>query len=200
MKKLSIVVLLLSFKYSGFSQTKDSSGNITILKSVQVAGKRKKPITILNERYTNGLFSSMARARTYDLINNPPPIANGITILEYCKTLVFNINVFKTLDGYQVTSTRHSGSISSAGVSPVILYLDEQEVESSTFNFIHPDDVALIKYFPPGQSQISFNNGSGILAIYTKKGEDLNYKTNRYTKEDIDNLYKSLKDSTKKHK
>jgi hypothetical protein len=28
--------------------------------------------------------------------------------------------------------------------------------------------------FPPGQSQIPFNQGMGILLIYTKKGNDLN--------------------------
>lgn len=58
--------------------------------------------------------------------------------------------------------------------SSILLYLDEQQVESNVFFGIHPYDVALVKYFPPGQSQIPFNQGMGILDIYSKKGDDLN--------------------------
>ena len=41
-------------------------------KTLKVLGKRKKPIEIVNERYTTGLFSNIVTSRTYDLINNPP--------------------------------------------------------------------------------------------------------------------------------
>jgi len=56
---------------NGYSQTIDSLEKVTELKSVKVNGKRIKPIEIINKSYTNGLFSSMSRGRTYDLINNP---------------------------------------------------------------------------------------------------------------------------------
>ncbi len=196
MKKSFIILFFLFFKYFGFSQTKDTSESITNLKSVKVSGKRKKPIQIVNDRYTTGLFSSMSRGRTYDLINNPPTSGFGQSILEYCRNLIFNINIYKTYDGYEVTSTRQGGSISSGGVVKVKLYLDEQEVESSFFNFVYPKDVSLVKYFPPGQSQIPFNQGMGILVIYTKKGEDLN-GTSKFKKGDLETMFKSINDTIK---
>ncbi len=172
----------------------DTTIKTSDLKSVKVSAIKKKLITIVNEKYTSGLFSNMITSKTYDLINNPPPPGIGLSILDYCTTLVFNINVRKYLDGYIVTSTRHAGSISDAGVSGVKLYLDEQEVPSSTFNFIHPTDVALVKYFPPGQSQIA---PGGVLAIYTKKAADLNTTNNLNLKKgDLEKMYKNVnKDS-----
>ena len=194
MKLFLIIFFLLLFQL-GYSQS-DTIVNPSELKSVKVLTKRKKTIEIINERYTTGLFSNMVRGRTYDLINNPPPLGSGVSILDYCRTLVFNINVHRTNDGFEVTSTRQSGSISSGGSSNVKLYLDEQEVESSIFNFIHPEDVSLVKYFPPGQSQISFNQGMGILVIYTKKGDDLNFPS-KFKKGELETIYNSIKDTTK---
>lgn len=195
MKNFLLLSILMVNVLSGFTQTKDSIEHISELKSVKVSGKRKKPIEIINERYASGLFYNMSRGRTYDLINNPPPKGINQSILEYCQSLVFNLNVYRTNDGYDVTSTRQGGSITAKGVVKVKLYLDEQETESSTFNFIHPDDVALIKYFPPGQSQVSFNQGMGVLVIYTKKGEDLN-PPSKFKKGELETIYKSINDTT----
>jgi hypothetical protein len=59
--------------------------------------------------------------------------------------------------------------------------------------------VSLVKYFPPGQSQIPFNQGMGILLVYTKKGEDLN-SPSKYKKGELEKIYKSIKDTTIKFK
>ena len=183
MRKLFILSLLLFISIVGYSQTKDSLENVTELKSVKVNGKRKKPVEIINERYTTGLFSNMITSRTYDLINNPPP-NNAGSILEYLQNILINVSIRRTHEGFELKTTRGAGSLQNykKGIqnlgnqesTSILLYLDEQQVESNVLFGIHPYDVALVKYFPPGQSQITFNQGMGILVIYLKKGNDLN--------------------------
>lgn len=178
MRIFLILSILMIFSIVGYSQTKDSLEKVTVLKSVKVYGKKRKPIEIINERYTTGLFSNMATSRTYDLINNPPP-NNAGSILEYLQNILINVSIKRTLEGFELKTTRGGGSLQNykKGIqtrgnqesSSIILYLDEQQVESNVFFGIHPYDVALVKYFPPGQSQISFNQGMGVLVIYTKK-------------------------------
>ena len=182
MKSFIIFSILFFFSLLGYSQTKDTLESIINLKSVKVSTKRKKPIEIINERYATGLFSNMTTSRTYDLINNPPNY-NGGTILDYLQNILNNVSIRRTLEGYELSTTRGVGSLQNykKGIqnggnhqqSSILLYLDEQQVESSVFFGIHPYDVSLVKYFPPGQSQIPFNQGMGILLIYTKKGNDL---------------------------
>ena len=183
MRKLFILSLLLFISIVGYSQTKDSLENVSELKLVKVNGKRKKPVEIINERYTTGLFSNMITSRTYDLINNPPP-NNAGSILEYLQNILINVSIRRTHEGFELKTTRGAGSLQNykKGIqnignqesTSILLYLDEQQVESNIFFGIHPYDVALVKYFPPGQSQIPFNQGMGILVIYLKKGNDLN--------------------------
>ena len=204
MKRFIIIVSSLIFSYQlGFTQS-DTIVNSIELKSVKVLGKRKKPIEIVNERYTTGLFSNMVTSRTYDLINNPPN-NNGGTILDYLQNILNNVTIRRTLEGYELSTTRGVGSIQNfkKGIqnggnheqSSILLYLDEQQVESSVFFGVHPYDVSLVKYFPPGQSQIPFNQGMGILLIYTKKGDDLNTPS-KFKKGELETIYKSIKDTT----
>jgi hypothetical protein len=147
----------------------------------------------------------MVTSRTYDLINNPPN-NNGGTILDYLQNILNNVTIRRTLEGYELSTTRGVGSLQNykKGIqnggnheqTSVLLYLDEQQVESNVFFGIHPYDVSLVKYFPPGQSQIPFNQGMGILVIYTKKGEDLN-GTSKFKKGDLETMFKSINDTTK---
>ena len=200
--------MLFFFSLLGYSQTKDTLESIINLKSVKVSTKRKKPIEIINERYATGLFSNMTTSRTYDLINNPPNY-NGGTILDYLQNILNNVSIRRTLEGYELSTTRGVGSLQNykKGIqnggnreqSSIMLYLDEQQVESSVFFGIHPYEVSLVKYFPPGQSQIPFNQGMGVLLIYTKKGDDLNSSNKLNLKKGtLENMYKSLNNDTLK--
>jgi hypothetical protein len=162
---------------AGHAQS-DTLMNQVELKSVNVKSKLKKPIELINEKYTSGLFSNMITSKTFDFVNNPPS-HNAGSILEYLQNMLNNVTIKRTLEGFEVLTTRGAGSLQNykKGIqgggnyapNSVLLYLDEQPVESNVFFNIHPNDVALVKYFPPGQSQISFNQGKGVLVIYTKK-------------------------------
>ena len=208
MKKLVFILPFLFFGTYGQTQTIDSLEKVTELTSVKVSGKHKRPIEIINERYTSGLFSNMASSRTYDLINNPPN-NNAGSILDYLQNILNNVTIRRTLEGYELTTTRGAGSLQnykkgtqkggSFESSSILLYLDEQPTESNVFFSIHPYDVALVKYFPPGQSQISFNQGMGVLAIYTRKIGDTYTGNVKLKKGELENLYKSLKDTSNNH-
>ena len=205
MKKIVFILPFLFFGTFGQSQTKDSLDKVVELTSVKVSGKRKRSTEVINERYTTGLFSNMASSRTYDLINNPPN-NNAGSILDYLQNILNNVTIRRTLEGYELTTTRGTGSLQnykkgtqkggSFEPSSILLYLDEQPTESNVFFSIHPYDVALVKYFPPGQSQLPFNQGMGILLIYTKKGNDIN-ATMKFKKGELETLYNSIKDTTK---
>lgn len=202
MKKIILFYLIILLGLNGNSQTKDSLENITELKLVKVKGNRRKPVEIINERYTTGLFSNMATSITYDLINNPPS-NNAGSILEYLQNLLINVSIRRTLEGFDLKTTRGAGSLQnykkgiqnggSQESSSILLYLDEQQVESNVFFGIHPYDVALVKYFPPCQSQIPFNQGMGILAIYTRKIEDPYTGKVKLKKVELENMYRSIK-------
>ncbi len=204
MKRLSFLIISIILSHFGFAQ-KDTSIQSNELKTVKVSGKRKKPIELVNERYTTGLFSNMVTARTYDFINHPPTNNIG-TILDYLQNILINVSIRRTIEGYELTTTRGTGSLqnykkglqktSGFETSSILLYLDEQPVESNVFFAIHPYDVALVKYFPPGQSQISFNQGMGVLAIYTRKAGDLDPHKLRFKRGDLENMYESIVDTT----
>ena len=208
MKKIVFILPFLFFGIYGQTQTIDSLEKVTELTSVKVSGKRKRPIEIINERYTSGLFANMASSRTYDLINNPPN-NNAGSILDYLQNILNNVTIRRTLEGYELTTTRGTGSLQnykkgtqkggSFEPSSILLYLDEQPTESNVFFSIHPYDVALVKYFPPGQSQISFNQGMGVLAIYTRKIGDAYTGNIKLKKGELENMYKSLTDTSTHH-
>ncbi len=205
MKKLLFIYFIL-FVNCGYTQTRDTLDNTTELKSVKVSGKRKKLVEIVNEKYTTGLFANMSSSRSYDFINNPPN-NNAGSILDYLQNVLNNVTIRRTLEGFELTTTRGVGSLQnykkgsqmggSYESSSILLYLDEQPVESNVFFGIHPYDVALVKYFPPGQSQISFNQGMGVLAIYSRKIGEAFTGNIKLKKGELENMYKSIPDSTK---
>lgn len=205
MKKLLFIYFILFFN-CGYTQTSDTLDNTTELKSVKVSGKRKKLVEIVNEKYTTGLFANMSSSRSYDFINNPPN-NNAGSILDYLQNVLNNVTIRRTLEGFELTTTKGVGSLQnykkgsqmggSYESSSILLYLDEQPVESNVFFGIHPYDVALVKYFPPGQSQISFNQGMGVLAIYSRKIGEAFTGNIKLKKGELENMYKSIPDSTK---
>ncbi len=205
MKKIVFILPFLFFRTSGQTQTTDSIEKVTELKSIKVSSKRKRPIEIVNEKYTTGVFANISSSRIYDFINNPPN-NNAGSIIDYLQNILNNVTIRRTLEGYELTTTRGVGSLQnykkgsqkggSYESSTILLYLDEQLVESNVFFSIHPYDVALVKYFPPGQSQISFNQGMGVLAIYTRKIGDTYTGNVKLKKGELENMYKSLTDTS----
>ncbi len=140
-------------------------GEGVMLDSVVVLGTRNR-LQQLEERYMSGLFAGGINARTLDLTREFIP----------------NMNIFDYLQGRIPSLTIERGGqfgnyrlfYRQAGArQPMQLYLDEVPTDASMIAAIPPSDIALVKVFPsfagaPG------GGGNGVLAVYTKRGDELN--------------------------
>jgi hypothetical protein len=141
----------------------------TTLAPVTVNARKIKPIQRVNDKYSTGLFQNLAASRNLDFINDPIPPTGG-NILDYLQSRMNGLIITNLGGGqYQINSNR---TTSFSGPAAVKLYLDEQESPVNSLISIPVKDVALVKYFPPGTSQIGGGAFVGILAVYTRKWDD----------------------------
>jgi hypothetical protein len=141
------------------------------LKTVLVKNVLKRSLKQINDGYATGMFNNMNMVRVLDFINEPPQnIGNAIPILQYIQGKIPGLMIAVSAGGKVYLKSMRRISIENA--SPIAIYLDEQEA-SDFINQIYPRDVALIKYWPPGTAQIPGSGGAGVLAIYTKKWNDM---------------------------
>ncbi|MEO7983057.1 MAG: hypothetical protein ABI688_03140 [Bacteroidota bacterium] len=159
-----------------------------MLEGITVKTKKKNPVQELEEKYASGLFASDAN-KTIDLVNNKEaePYQN---IFEYLQSRVIGLQVLKDQDAespgrapgrpppplgeidYQLYY-RQGGSVSSMGSIPMTLYLDEVQTDASVITTIPANQVAMVKLFSSFAGATG-NGAGGVLAIYTKKGTDMN--------------------------
>ena len=142
-----------------------TKGEGVMLDSVVVLGTRNR-LQQLEERYMSGLFAGGINASTIDLT----------------RAFIPNMNIFDYLQGRIPSLTVARGGqfgdyqlfYRQAGLRrPMQLYLDEMPTDAAMIASLNPNDIALVKLFPtfvgaPG------GGANGVLAIYTKRGNDLN--------------------------
>ena len=129
------------------------------LEEVIVKAKGKTPVQLLNERYASGLFSG--DAIQLDLLNDPSAMS-AIDIFTYLQGRVA---------GLQITGQGANASLSWRGGAPQ-LYIDEMPSDVNFVSSINVRDVAYIKAFrPPFMG--GFNGANGAIAIYTRRGGDV---------------------------
>ena len=147
---------------------------VTTLKEAKVNKRLPKPEQVVNDRYaTRGVFANMMNVKLLDFINHPPPDL-GIPIMDYLMGKIPGLQIIPSAEGYTLKSTRVNTYTNDDG--GVKLFLDEQETSADFLNSLQPKDIALVKYFPPGGALASPGASSaGMLAIYTRKGQDLFY-------------------------
>jgi hypothetical protein len=151
------------------NEWKEQMSDGKLLDTVFVKGKTRSPREIVNSKYTRGVFANSNMAKVIDFINEP--VKTGGNILEYLQGKISGLNIVRLNNGYQLTSTRVS---SMTNANPhVNVYLDEQLSNQDFVRTIPVNDVALVKYFPPGNSGMLGMGNIGALLIYTKKPEDL---------------------------
>jgi hypothetical protein len=148
-----------------------------VLKEVIVKTRKLSPKEQVNKAYTNGLFRNSNMTTTVDLINDPPN-QGGINIFDYLQGRVRGLMITRTSDGYQLTSNR---KLSLFYEPPMRLYLDEQETTAGSITIIPLQEIAMVKYFPPGSASLPGVGIAGVLAVYTKKPSD-GYNTNPASK------------------
>ena len=142
-----------------------------MLEGVTVKTNRKRsPIEELEEKYVKGAFSTDAN-RTIDLVNSKDAESYQ-NIFDYLQIRVPGVQIIGSGFDYEVYY-RQSATISAMGNIPMTIYLDEIETDASFVSTIPANQIAMVKVF--GNFVAAAGNGpGGVMAIYTKKGADMN--------------------------
>jgi len=139
-----------------------------MLNNVTVKVKKKSAEELLDEKYSKGMFSGFAE-RTIDLVHTDEPIFQS-NIFDYLQGRVPGLNISNDGPEYSI-HYRQAATTSSMGLIPMILYLDEVQTDVSFISAIPANDIAMVKVFSNFVGAEG-NGAGGVLAIYTKKGED----------------------------
>jgi hypothetical protein len=146
--------------------------NPTILPEVVKQTKTKKES--VNNRYAGGLFNS-SPAKSYDFINNPPPVRGGTNVFDYMQGQIAGLSIEKAGGGYNIWSNRaqslYMGNRNSLIAGKV--FLDEMETTSQVIMRVPIDQIAMVKYFEPGALMLPGVGAAPILAVWTKRPEDM---------------------------
>ena len=151
----------------------NTDASIKLLSNVQLtAVKQKNQIGRMDDRYVrNTLFAG--GTKTVDLINEPLKTNLNANLFDYLKSRIAGVYVGGSYPNYTL-NYRQTFSLSSGELLPMAFFVDEQQIDPSQAINIRMADVALIKVFSTGFPGAVGNGSGGALAIYTKRGDDVN--------------------------
>lgn len=145
-----------------YQQGKDKPGEIKELENVNVnAGSSKKPIDVVNEKYTTGVFRGTAK-ESIDNINEPVN-DKSINAIDYIKNRIQQV----TFTGANFVN-RKNFSLSSGQRWIVGTFLNEQPVDIFMLRTLRAVDLALIKFFDAGFVGAGSTYPGGLIAVYTR--------------------------------
>ena len=149
MKRLVFVLLLIIPLLSAVAQKRIS--------------QPKTKAEILNEKYCSALFST-THGDYFDFIDegvNTSALAY-FNILDWLQGRVA---------GLQVYTTRFNSRIPFIRNQRAVVYLNEMRVDYDFLNALPVADIAMIKIIK-GPSVLTYGGGGGVIAVYTKTGDD----------------------------
>ena len=142
--------------------------NGLLLEEVKLKSVKKTPMQQVDERYTAGMFSGDAE-KAIDLVSSDEASAYQ-NIFDYLQSRVNGLQI--SADGFDYSVYyRQTATASSLGQIPMALYLDEVETDAAVIASIPASQVALVKVYNTFAGA-SGNAPGGVLAVYTKKGQD----------------------------
>jgi hypothetical protein len=127
---------------------------------VITADVKSKKINEFKTKNVTGLFKSVSASREINGIDNQE-MMQSIDIFAYLQTQVTGLEIIRRGNWYSVLKKGF----------PVDIFLDEVRTTTEEILFLHPGDVALVKIYDPGAAPTM--GYGGVLAIYSKKGDDL---------------------------
>ena len=116
---------------------------------------------ILNEQYCNGLFKS-ADGTIFDIEHEN--VQAYFNILDWLDGRVAGLQVVFSRNGTRVPVIR--GSVAS-------IYVDEMRMDASILNSLSVNDIGMIKIIKGPFVGAIGNGGSGVIAIYTIRADDV---------------------------
>lgn len=164
--------------------------NGILLEEIKLKSINKNPLQQVDERYTRGMFSGDA-SKAIDLVNTDEA-SSYQNIFDYLQARVNGLQV--SADGFDYSVFyRQSASMSAMGAIPMALFLDEIETDASVIATIPASQVALVKVYNSFSGAWG-NAPGGLLAVYTKKGEDYLNSTGSSASNKIYNGYSVIKE------
>jgi hypothetical protein len=142
--------------------------NGIMLENINIKVVKKSPLEQVEDRYTNGIFSGNAE-RSIDLVNSDEA-STYLNVFDYLRARVPGLTIDQ--DGLDYTVMyRQGATVSALGASTMTMFLDEVETDPSYIASIPANQIALVKVYSSFVGATG-NGAGGVLAIYTKKGDD----------------------------
>ena len=134
------------------------------LANVTVKAREKTDKEKLDQEYTSGLFSGGINSRILDLRNEN---TGAINIFDYLQGRIPGVTVTRDSDGQYAVHYRDGGF----GNGKMSLFLDEMPTDATMIENIPVNQIAFVKVMG---TFVGTRGGGSALAIYMKKGADLN--------------------------
>ena len=135
------------------------------LKEIVIQSRTKKPVDVLDEKYTSGLFTGDA-AYQYDLVNDTRA-QSAINVFNYLQGQVPGLMITQQSDGETTLTWR--GNTTE-------LFLDEMRSQPDFLYSLSMGDIAYIKVFRPPFFGSTGGGAGGAISVYTRKGNDVQSK------------------------
>ena len=135
-----------------------------IMETVTVTAKTKSTVQILDDKYASGLFKS-ADSYNFDLVNDQ--MSNAYPSIFYYLS--------SKVAGLQINPSSTPPTLQWRGSTPQ-LFLDEVATDADMVSGIPVTDVAYIKVFRPPFIGATGGGAGGAIAIYTRRGNDIQNK------------------------
>jgi hypothetical protein len=163
-----------NFFYQIKVQNKKAMDSVVILKEVVVDSKIKSPTDVLDEKYTTGLFSNK-NGYAFDVMHDDRS-QGQLDLFHYLQNLIPGMTMSLPMLGQNGAEDENSGNV--AGLNwrdgTPDIFLNEMPSNAETVQGLQMSDIAYVKVFRPPFMGAAGSGASGAIAVYTKKGNDMN--------------------------
>ena len=126
------------------------------------AKSNKKPIDIVNEKYTTGVFRTPGKVNLDNV--NDPANDKSLNVVDYIKNSIQQVEI----QGGRFVN-RKNFSLLTGQKWLVGLFLNEAPADMIQLQILRVSDVALIKFYEAGFVGVGSGAPGGALAVYTKE-------------------------------
>ncbi len=164
---------------------KKENPDAKLLENAVVTAKQKRPVDIINEKYTSELFRT-GGAIKIDNINYPPvdKAMNGVDfVLNRISTVFVQFGHFVNNKNFSIQDnvtikTGPKRFIEPARFWEVGLFINEMPADLIQLRVLRADQIAMVKFFEAGAIVAGMSYPGGAIAVY------LNYETDIPKKEE----------------
>ena len=163
-----------NFFYNKITKTKKDFDTVVILKAVVVQTKAKSPTELMDEQYTSGLFTNK-NGYAFDVMTDER-FKSQLDIFHYLQNMVPGLSMSLPMlgqNGAEDANSNNTPGLTWRDGTPDI-FLNEMPSNADAIQSLQMSDVAYIKVFRPPFMASAGSGASGAIAIYTKKGFDMN--------------------------